>query len=226
MIVVTNKDDIQKIIDDIPLDTQITLFLKNGYYHQRLILRHNHMKLVGESHDVIIGSNAHALSFHPDGLLNNTFRTQTVMVLGNDITLENLTIENYAGKGDKIGQAIALTSYGNQTYVKDCIIKSTQDTLFLGPLPSDLIPRYAHILSPIERHDKPLRHYFYKTTIIGDVDFIFGSSDAFFKSCTIISNGSGYIAAPSTHPKSSFGLVFHQCVFKSTGNHHIILARP
>lgn len=218
------SDDIQAKLDSIPLDEKLEIILNPGTYHQRLILRHPYMHVYGK--DAIITSSEHALSFHKDGLLNNTFRTQTVLVLGDHITLENLTIMNESGKGEKIGQAIALSTYGDDTLIKGCTLKSTQDTLFFGPLPSDLSSRYSHILCEAERHQNPLKHYVFDSTIIGDVDFIFGSSDAFIDHCTIISNGSGYIAAPSTHPKSSFGLVFNACTFKQTGHFNVILGRP
>ncbi|PKK86758.1 MAG: hypothetical protein CVV63_03825 [Tenericutes bacterium HGW-Tenericutes-8] len=218
------SDDIQSRLDQIPLDEKLDIILNPGIYQQRLTLRHPNMHITGI--DAVITAHEHALSFHPDGLLNNTFRTQTVLVLGDHITLENLTILNESGKGQKVGQAIALSTYGDDTLIQSCTLVSTQDTLFFGPLPSDLSSRYSNILSEAERHQKPLKHYVFDSTIIGDVDFVFGSSDAFIDQCTIISNGSGYIAAPSTHPKSSFGLVFNQCTFKQTGAFNVVLARP
>lgn len=220
------KDDIQTIIDRFPLDTKLVIYLENGFYHQKLTIRHAHLQLIGQSQDTIISYDDHALKFHSDGLLMNTFRTQTVLVLSDHVMLSNLTIENTSGTGPKIGQAIALTSYGDDTLITNCVLKSTQDTVFFGPLPSDLITRYDHILSSGERHNKPLRHFVFDSTIYGNVDFIFGSSDAFIDHCTIISNGSGYISAPSTHPKSSFGLVFNQCCFQSLGQYTIVLSRP
>lgn len=226
ILTLTPSDNINQILNAIDLSTKITLNLKNGLYHQKLVLKHHNLTIIGESHDAVIEFDDHALKFHEDGLLMNTFRTQTVLILGNHVTLENLTILNTSGKGQKIGQAIALSTYGDHTVVRNCVIKSTQDTLFLGPLPNDLIPRYAHILPNEMCYDKPLTHYFIESTIIGDVDYIFGSSDAFFIKCTIISNGNGYISAPSTHPKSSFGLVFANCIFNQTDHFDVILSRP
>ncbi len=222
----TPKDDIQAILDGYPLETKLEVHLSNGFYKQKLTLRHPHIKLIGESHDTIISFDDHALKFHADGLLMNTFRTQTVLVLADHVTLTNLTIENTSGTGPKIGQAIALSSYGDDTLIQNCMLKSTQDTVFFGPLPSDLILRYDHILSAGELIHRPLRQFIFDSTIIGNIDFIFGGSDAFFDHCTIISNGSGYIAAPSTHPKSSFGLVFNGCRFQSLGQYNIVLSRP
>lgn len=222
----TPQDDIQAILDSYPLDAKLEVYLSNGFYKQKLTIRHPDLKLIGESHDAIISFDDHALTFHADGLLMNTFRTQTVLIVADHVMLSNLTIENTSGSGPKIGQAIALSSYGNETMIQNCVLKSTQDTVFFGPLPSDLISRYDHILSGLELINRPLRQFIFDSTIIGNIDFIFGGSDAFFDHCTIISNGSGYISAPSTHPKSSFGLVFNGCSFQSLGQYNIVLSRP
>ncbi len=222
----TPQDDIQAILDSYPLDSKLEVYLSNGFYKQKLTIRHPDLKLIGESHDAIISFDDHALTFHADGLLMNTFRTQTVLIVADHVMLSNLTIENTSGTGPKIGQAIALSSYGNETMIQNCVLKSTQDTVFFGPLPSDLILRYDHILSGPELINRPLRQFIFDSTIIGNIDFIFGGSDAFFDHCTIISNGSGYISAPSTHPKSSFGLVFNGCSFQSLGQYNIVLSRP
>lgn len=223
---VTPNDNIQNLLDQIPLSETIHLYLADGFYYQKLTLRHPNMIIEGESHDAIITHDDHALKFHQDGLLMNTFRTQTVLVVGDSITLRNLTILNTSGKGEKIGQAIALSSYGDNTVIDNCVLKSTQDTVFFGPLPEDLCKRYTHILAKEELSLRPLKHFVFRSTIEGDIDFIFGSSDAFFDNCTIISNGNGYITAPSTHPKSSFGLVFNDCIFQSKGDFKVILGRP
>lgn len=69
-----------------------------------------------------------------DGTLG-TFRTYTVLVDADDVRLENLTIENDAGDGREVGQAIALYADGDRLVVDACCIKGHQDTLFLGPLP-------------------------------------------------------------------------------------------
>lgn len=220
------KDDIQAVLDSHDSNTLLEIHLSNGLYKQKLILRHPNLRIIGESHETIISFDDHALKFHADGLLMNTFRTQTVLILADQVTLENLSIENTSGTGPKIGQAIALSSYGNDTVIHNCVLKSTQDTIFFGPLPPDLILRYDHILSAGELHQHPLQQFIFNSTIIGNIDFIFGGSDAFFDHCTIISNGSGYITAPSTHPKSSFGLVFNECLFKSLGDYSIVLSRP
>lgn len=220
------KDDIQSILDSYPLDSLLEVELSPGFYHQKLTLRHHHLTLIGNPNETIISYDDHALKFHADGLLMNTFRTQTVLILGDNIRLSHLIIENTSGTGPKIGQAIALSMYGNDTVIENCVLKSTQDTVFFGPLPSDLITRYDHILSNQELLDRPLRHFIFDSTIVGNIDFIFGSSDAFMDHCTIISNGNGYISAPSTHPKSSFGLVFNQCRFESLEPYNIVLSRP
>ena len=45
---------------------------------------------------------------HPDGTPRGTFRSYTVLVDGDNIKFKNCTFENTAGKGEDVGQAIAL----------------------------------------------------------------------------------------------------------------------
>lgn len=59
-----------------------------------------------------------------------TFRTYTMKVTGNDITLENLTVENTAGFS--AGQAVALHVEGDRFRAVNCRIIGNQDTLLAG----------------------------------------------------------------------------------------------
>ncbi len=58
-----------------------------------------------------------AHQIHSDGRPVHTFRTQTVLVDGNNIVFDGCTFENTAGPGEVAGQAIALYLDGdNITY--------------------------------------------------------------------------------------------------------------
>ena len=50
---------------------------------------------------------------------------------------------------------MALSVYGDDFLMEDCLLRSTQDTLFVGPLPQDLIRRYVDLLPPELRADRP-----------------------------------------------------------------------
>ncbi|MDO9629539.1 MAG: pectinesterase family protein [Acholeplasmataceae bacterium] len=221
------RDNIQEILDGYPLNEGITIYLEPGIYNQKLRLKHNHLKIIGStSSESIITNNDYSYKMHEDGLLYNTFRTSTLMILGDYCELHHLTIKNHAGSGLTIGQAVALTLYGNHTRVINCKILGNQDTIFLGPLPKDLSVRYDHFLPLEERHTKHLHHFFTSCYIEGDVDYIFGSGTALFDQSTIVSIGKGYIAAPSTYEEFSYGIIFNQSKIINKSTDPIILARP
>jgi len=224
----SNQDCIDSTLKSYPLDEEIHLYLESGVYQEKLILKHHNLKIYGSKTGITRIVNAdYSYKMHQDGLLYNTFRTSTVMCLGKHIELYDLEIENTSGSGFTIGQAVALSIYSTEAYVKRCKLMGHQDTLFSGPLPVDLCERYDHFL-PIEQRSSAQSHqHFSECTIIGDVDFIFGSGTAYFESCTIIAKSKGYIAAPSTDPSFPYGFVFDHCKFISLSNQSdVYLARP
>ena len=110
----------------------------------------------------------------------NTFRTWTLAVCADDITMRDLSIVNDALHPETKGQEVALTVYGDRFTMESCRLTSTQDTLFLGPLPKDLIERYDGFLPDWLRLDKPCSQRFDRCLIEGTVDFIFGCGSAVF----------------------------------------------
>ncbi|XP_024531936.1 putative pectinesterase 11 [Selaginella moellendorffii] len=84
----------------------------------------------------------------------------------------------FAYSGAVGGQAVALRVSGEYAAFYDCFITSSQDTLY----------------------DQKGRHYYKRSYIQGNVDFIFGQGRALFEDCLIISNArskSGSITAQS-----------------------------
>lgn len=125
----------------------------------------------------------------PTGVNMSLFRTWTLIVTAPHVTISNLIIENSAGDGKKVGQAVALHLYNDDIKVINCILKAHQDTIFVGPLPDDLIIRYIGLLPLDEReHSSDFHHTFQDCHIIGDVDFIFGCGASTFSNCIIESN--------------------------------------
>lgn len=208
-------------------DEAHTIYLAKGVYKEKLMIEIDHLTIIGESaYNTMIVFNDFSYKMHEDGLLFNTFRTSTVTITGNYTKLKNLTIKNDSGHGERIGQAIALSLYGKDTLIDNCILDGNQDTLFIGPLPLDLTIRYSHILPLSMRHTNVYNHYIKDSKIIGNVDFIFGSGNAFFKNCDLVFNKDGYLAAPSTY-KGEIGLVFKACrISKLSPDDMIVLARP
>lgn len=60
------------------------------------------------------------------------------LIKGNDCTLENLTVENTAGR---VGQAVALHIKSDRVAVKNCNLLGNQDTLYLSEGNTALILR-------------------------------------------------------------------------------------
>lgn len=159
---------------------------------------------------------AHEL--HEDGQKRGTFRSYTVLVDGDNIVFKNCIFENTAGKGEDVGQAIALYLDGNNITLENCILKGHQDTLFLAPLPEkEIIP--GGFLGPKQFTERKRRTFHFKNcTIEGGVDFIFGGATAFFDNCEFISVEEGYIFAPSTPQNVEIGFVARNCRFTASEN--------
>lgn len=224
---VTPATNLQSFLDNLDPLYFHTIYLSKGIYQQKVKLTLSNCTLIGEGSDeTIIIYNDYSYKMHADGLLYNTFRTPTLTITGNHNELKDLTIENDAGHSLLIGQAIALAIYGNHTTISNCNIVGNQDTLFIGPLPEDLSQRYAHILSPDERSTHMTQTLIEHTTIIGNIDFIFGSGNCLFKHCKMIFNGNGYLAAPSTY-HHALGFIFFKCKISSLRpEYQVTLARP
>ncbi len=150
-----------------------------------------------------------------------TGASATLTIYGNNVTLENLIVENsfdYVGERAKndqdIGrrqglQAVALFTRPESTctVVRDCTLLSYQDTLFADGA----------------------ENLYENCRISGNIDFIFGRSHAIFKNCNITSVGSGYVTAPSTHIDREEGFVLEHCILdclKSVEDGSVYLARP
>ncbi len=175
----------------------------------------------------------YARKIHADGKEYNTFRTWTMAVCADHITMEDLAVVNDALCPETKGQEVALTVYADDFHMSRCRLTSTQDTLFLGPLPKDLIERYDGFLPDPLRRDISCRQYFDNCLIEGTVDFIFGCGEALFTDCEIRSlydvRETGYAAAPSHALGQTEGFTFRNCRFTAdpaVRDGIIFLARP
>ncbi|MBR0311569.1 MAG: pectin esterase [Oscillospiraceae bacterium] len=208
------------------------IHLAAGVYRQKTVLRTPDVTLLGEGADrTAIVWDDYANKIHADGKEYNTFRTWTLAVCADGVTMRDLAIVNDALHPEAKGQEVALTVYGDRFAMEDCVLRSTQDTLFLGPLPRDLIERYDGFLPDELRVDRPLSQRFTNCRIEGTVDFIFGCGNALFKRCEIRSlrdaRNVGYVAAPAHALEETEGFTFRACRFTAEdGVKGIYLARP
>ncbi len=229
---VTPGDDLQAVFDTAPAGA--TVLLAPGIYRQKLMLSTPDLTLVGSgAEETVIVWDDHAKKPHPIGWEYNTFRTYTLAVCADGVTMKNLAVANDAGSPEKKGQEVALSVVADDFTMENCRLTSTQDTLFLGPLPSDLIGRYeGFLLDPLRRGGE-MRQTFRNCTIEGTVDFIFGCGNARFENCEIRSlrdaRNIGYIAAPAHGLRQKDGFCFRGCAItceEGVAEGSIWLARP
>jgi len=225
-------DDLQKAFDHAsPGDI---LHLRAGVYRQKTMLLKPGITLTGEGADrTIIAWDDYAQKRDDLGREYNTFRTYTMAVCADGITMRNLAIVNDAGEPQLKGQEVALSVLGDRFVMEDCRLSSTQDTLFAGPLPPDLIERYNGFLASDLRAGGPFTQHYTRCLIEGSVDFIFGCADAVFADCEIRSvydvRQVGYAAAPAHSPDQAKGFLFTRCRFTCAAEVQrasIYLARP
>ncbi|MCR5684675.1 MAG: pectin methylesterase [Lachnospiraceae bacterium] len=231
------------------------LMIRPGEYFESVVFECSNLTIEGDTQEVVyISDSNYARMKDPDGNEWGTFKTAVLRTDGDNIIIRNLTIENKAGFGFKIGQAVALYSDGNGFLCENCKIIARQDTLFTAPLPETNKHGKNEGFGPKgDLPRTPTRQYFKDCYIEGDIDFIFGGASVLFENCTIFSHDSvaehrmkemidsvdndwdgnksnalrGYVCAPSTDEKLEFGYLFLYCHFMSNcpaGT--VYLARP
>ena len=216
---------IQEAVNSVRSFTPVarTIFIKKGVYREKVCIEtwHTSITLVGEDRDATVISwddyngkadngTAYWSASYADLVdkrspnRNGTFLSGTLMVMGNDITVEDLTIENTAGR---VGQALAIHVEGDRVIFRNCRLLGNQDTVYLGREGS--------------------RNYFKDCYITGTTDFIFGPSTAVFSGCTIHCLANSYITAASTPEQVPFGFVFLDCDITADAScNRVLLGRP
>ncbi len=234
-IYVKSSDKLGGILRSAKPNTRIVL--PEGVFREKLEINTPDVELVGAGlRKTVIINGDYAKKIAPDGREFNTFRTYTVAVTAPNVTLRGLTIENDARQPEKLGQEVALTVYADNFLAEDCAFISTQDTIFCGPLPEDLIARYKGFLPDTLRvfqNSGSQKQIFRNCLVAGTVDFIFGCGETLFDDCEIRSlcdaRGHGYVAAPSHSPEQKIGTVFNKCRLtreNGVADGSIYLARP
>ncbi|MCR5578000.1 MAG: pectin esterase [Prevotella sp.] len=184
------------------MDYHKVIFVKKGIYKEKLVIPSwlQNIEICGEDvNETVITYDDHA-NINKMG----TFRTYTLKIEGNDITLKNITIENNSAR---LGQAVALHTEGDRIKVIHCRIIGHQDTIYTGVAGTRLFFRDCYIC--------------------GTTDFIFGPSIAWFEGCTIESLVNSYITAASTPKDQPFGYIFNNCrLTAKEGVNQVYLGRP
>lgn len=228
----TPEDNLQEVFDGI-CDPAVVL-LSKGIYSQKVKIKCSNVTIIGEGREnTVITFDDYAKKIHADGKEYNTFRTYTLCVTGENVKIENITVENSNTSPESVGQCVALSVNCKRFFAKNVNLKSTQDTLFSAPFPDDLVVRYRGFIPQDELYAEGTSlHFFENCKISGTVDFIFGCAEAYFKNCEITSlkdaRDIGFVAAPA-HPLAvKHGFVFIGCNFISGGAERAtcFLARP
>ena len=163
------------------------------------------------------GHSACAKDTDPDGTPRGTFLSFTMLVTGDNVQVENLTVRNDAGDGRTVGQAVAVYDAGDRSVWRRCNLIVHQDTLFCGPLISNVVREFAPqtlrdriVENAGDCPEVQYRQYFEDCLIRGDVDFIFGPWRCWFEGCTLYMNArGGWYTAANTPESQPYGFVFH-----------------
>ncbi|MBQ8821802.1 MAG: pectin methylesterase [Lachnospiraceae bacterium] len=220
---------------------EVNLYIAPGIYREKVALKKPYVNIIGEdAASTILVYGDYAFDTMPDGSNRGTFRTATCRIETHDVTVRNITIQNDAGYGHTVGQAIALYVDGDRNSFYDCRFIGSQDTLFTAPLPrKEAQP--GGFIGPGQHKPRTMgRQYYKKCFIQGDVDFIFGGACCYFQECTLYSKFPekrppeagdvsifGYVTAASTFEEEPYGYVFESCELTSNcPENSICLGRP
>lgn len=192
---------------------RVKIFIKKGTYREKVLIPtwKTNISLIGESAvNTIItfddfsgkavkgGKDAFGLE------KQSTYTSYTMLIQGNGVVIEDLTISNTAGR---VGQAVALHVEGDKVVVKNCRLLGNQDTLYTATSNS--------------------RQYYIDCYVEGTTDFIFGEATVVFQNCHIQSLSNSYITAAATRPDQKFGYVFFDCkLTAATEAQKVYLGRP
>ena len=197
------------------------IVLRMAEYEERVIVHRSNLRIVGEARDrTVLTGRGCAKDPDENGEEKGTFRSATLMITGDNVEIENLTVRNDAGDGRDVGQAVAVYAAGDRGVFRNCRLIAHQDTLFCGPLREpnvtgeigDRRGRAEAVTRVEDGHLTHSRQYFEDCYIEGDVDFIFGSYRCWFERCTLcMGEQGGWYTAANTNEAQPHGLVFHRC---------------
>ncbi len=172
------------------------IFLPNGIYDLGLLtgdakketkISTPNISLIGQSMDKTI-------LFNKPLLADEGFEVSTINLTetANNIYMQDLTLMNNLsyGTGEFGGRGLALENIGNKNILKNVALLGNQDTFFTAGQ----------------------KIYLENGEIHGTVDFIYGSSDAYFKGCLLyLENRGGNVITAASTPATGKGFVFRDC---------------
>ncbi|MDE6241608.1 MAG: hypothetical protein K2M08_04185 [Anaeroplasmataceae bacterium] len=193
------------------------IYLEDKTYNEKITITTPNITLIGtENSKIVFDATSQDIipeEFGGDGKKTyGTTGSATVLVKpeATGFKAMGITFENNFKRDGRIqAQAVAFKSETSHIFLKNCTFMSHQDTLYI---------------------DFGKDNRLEKCTIVGDVDFIFGSADCTFKSCKIHAlaeeRDSAYYTAPSTYQENLQGFVFEHCTFTMDEGMEVYLGRP
>ena len=202
----TVQEAINAVTDNNTAVTEI--LIKPGIYKERIVIPKEkiNITLIGENAvATVLTFDNYATKLDTAGKPLGTSRTASFYVYAAGFTAKNITFQNSAGP---VGQALAIYVDGDKAAFFNCRFLGFQDTIYT--------------------HGFGSREYYSDCYIEGTVDFIFGSSTAFFEKCTIFCKNNGrYITAASTPDSVKYGYVLVDCkIIGDAAAGSIALGRP
>ncbi|MDS0525130.1 pectinesterase family protein [Clostridium sp. SHJSY1] len=198
------KDAVNSILKD--NNKEKIVFVKNGVYHEKLLIDCPNVTLIGESADgTRISFDDSPMKKDSSGNVLGTYNDYTMQVTGDNFTGKNITIENAAGS--KVGQAVSLDLIADKARFFGCKILGYQDTL----LTRNKTDSSTTSNIPDQPTVSVCRSYFKDCEVAGSVDYIFGAGKAVFDNCDIHSRLGGYVTAACTPENQDYGYVFLNC---------------
>jgi len=150
----------------------------------------------GTATDVVITGNTPQSASSASG-------SATVLNLAANTVITGLTMQNTYGTGS---QALALYAGGDRQFYRNVNVIGHQDTF----------------LSWTSSSSTPVRQYFYKSSIEGDVDFIYGNGTVVIDTSKVISldrgstSNNGYITASATYASNTYGILITRSTLSSS----------
>ena len=210
---------ITEAVNAVPYEIEAEIEIAPGVYREKLVCEKRQITLrgAGAEKTKLVWGDGGKLP-HPDGRPIHTFRSYTAFFSGERLTVEDLTIENDAGPGSAVGQAVAAYVDCIQAVFRNVTLLGNQDTLFCAPLPEKEREKDGFLGPRCFAPRRPSAQYYQGCTIAGDIDFIFGGGDALFEQCILRTVNNhiphSYVTAPSGHVEG-LGFVFWDCDFVS-----------
>lgn len=201
---------IQAAINAVPdyRKAETRIFVSAGVYKEKVVVAESKQNIT------LIGENVETTTIEYDdfagrknyfGEEKGTSGSSSFYLYAPDFRAENITFANTAGP---VGQAVAMFVAGDRAAFVGCHFKGFQDTLYTYGRQSKQLYRNCYIE--------------------GTVDFIFGSSTAFFDNCRLHSLRNGYLTAASTPEGRPYGYVFRYCTITAEKEvtNGVLLGRP